>query len=60
MKFIFALNAFSNTYGGGLSSYGLSLLYLAYLGFKNPEQVEENRGSILFDFIEFIGCEFSV
>jgi DNA polymerase sigma len=32
LKFILAQKQFTNSYSGGISSYGLTLLYLAFLG----------------------------
>lgn len=53
----------NNPYQGGLSSYGLTLLVLAFFQFqkfhKKYNNSEKNVGKLLFDFLSFYGTQFN-
>jgi DNA polymerase sigma len=56
------VNSLNDPYKGGLSSYGLLLMFVAFIQFrelnkvKNPQTI--NLGNILLDFLLYYGENF--
>ena len=52
IKYSLSSKEFNNSYTGGLNSYGLSLLYLAFIGFSKLEE-EKNFFLVLIKFLDY-------
>ena len=57
LKYALNCNNFSNSYSGGLNSYGLSLLYVAFLEL-NAWEKNTDTGALLFAFLRFLSTTF--
>jgi DNA polymerase sigma len=57
IKYALSTKGLNNCYKGGLNSYGLCLLYLAFLGFSGLEK-EKNCFIVLQKFLEYYTNEF--
>ena len=57
LKFSMNCNGLSNSYKGGLPSYALCVMYVAYIEHLNLEK-ETNHFELLVGFLEFISTKF--
>lgn len=57
LKYLFNYNDFSNTYQGGLNSYGLFLLFLAFL--EQKKLFHKNTSQKVLRFMQFLSEEFN-
>lgn len=57
IKYALSSKEFNNSYTGGLNSYGLSLLYLAFIGFFKLEE-EKDFFRVVVLFLEYYCTEF--
>ena len=60
LKQMLKVNGLNNPYKGGLSSYGLLLMIVAFIQFRNLNQIQKqpkeiNLGHILLDFLHYYG-----
>lgn len=58
LKFALTCNGLSNSYTGGLNSYGLNILYVAYLKRFGQEE-NGNHFELLLGFLKFISSDFN-
>ena len=60
LKQMLKVNGLNNPYKGGLSSYGLLLMIVAFIQFRNLNQIQKqpkeiNLGHNLLDFLHYYG-----
>ena len=58
LKYVMHCNQLCITYKGGLNAYGMCILYVAFLEFKNKEN-DTNAFELLMDFLNFFANEFN-
>ncbi len=58
LKFIFSQKKLDNPYQGGISAYALSLLFIAYLGYRKY-LLEKKKPLLLIEFFDFYGNQFN-
>jgi len=57
LKYLLSYKKLNDAYRGGLNSYGLCLIYVAFLENKNLGK-STNHSYCLFGFLEFLTFEF--